>query len=79
MITKKTIANKLLAYLQSQLSLSELTDWAEKSLKDSSYEDDNFHSIRNIGVRTASELDHLKEELLFFIQKYVCFIKIILS
>jgi len=47
MITKKTIADKLLAYLQSQLSLVELTDWAEKSLKDPSYEDDNFHTIRN--------------------------------
>jgi len=48
MITKKTIADKLLAYLKHQLSLSELTDWAEKSLKDSSYEDDNVHTIRNI-------------------------------
>lgn len=48
MITKKIIADKLLAYLKHQLSLSELTDWAEKSLNDSSYEDDEFHTIRNI-------------------------------
>lgn len=48
MITKKMIADKLLAYLQHQLSLAELTDWAEKSLRDSSYEDDNSHTIRNI-------------------------------
>ena len=48
MITKKIIADKLLAYLQHQLSLEELTDWAELSLKDSSYEDDNFHTIRNV-------------------------------
>lgn len=47
MITKKIIANKLLAYLQHRLSLEDLTDWAEQSLMDSSYEDDNFHTIRN--------------------------------
>jgi len=46
-ITKKIIANKLLAYLQHRLSLEDLTDWAEQSLMDSSYEDDNFHTIRN--------------------------------
>ena len=47
MITKKIIADKLLAYLQHKLSIDELTDWAEQSLLDSSYEDDNFHTIRN--------------------------------
>ena len=48
MITKKTVADKLIAYLQHQLSLEELTDWAEQSLKDASYVDDNFHTIRDI-------------------------------
>ena len=48
MITKKIIADKLLAYLKHQLSLSELTDWAEKSLNESGYEDDQFDTIRNI-------------------------------
>jgi len=48
MITKKTIADKLLAYLQHQLSLEGLTDWAEQSLRDASYEDDNLHTIRNV-------------------------------
>jgi hypothetical protein len=48
MITKKTIANKLLAYLQHQISLEQLTDWAEQSLNNSSYDDDNFHTIRNV-------------------------------
>ena len=47
MITKKIIANKLLAYLQHRISLGDLTDWAEQSLMDSSYEDDNFQTIRN--------------------------------
>jgi hypothetical protein len=48
MITKKTIADRLLAYLKHQISLTELTDWAEESLIDSSYEDDDSHTIRNV-------------------------------
>ena len=47
MITKKIIANKLLAYLQHQMSLTDLVEWAEQSLLDSSYEDDKTHTIRN--------------------------------
>ena len=47
MITKKIIANKLLAYLQHQMSLSDLVDWSEQSLLDSAYEDDETHTIRN--------------------------------
>ena len=47
MITKKIIADKILAYLQHRMSIDELTDWAERSLFNSSYEDDKFHTIRN--------------------------------
>jgi hypothetical protein len=52
MITKKLIAEKLLAYLQHHLSLQELEDWAEKNLMDGSYEDYGFHTkilYRNFG------------------------------
>ncbi len=48
MITKKIIAEKLLAYLQHHLLSSELVDWAEKQLLEASYEDDHLHTIRNI-------------------------------
>ncbi len=48
MITKKTIADRLLAYLKHQISLTQLTDWAEQSLNDSSCEDDDSHTIRNV-------------------------------
>jgi hypothetical protein len=48
MTTKKAIADKLLAYLKHQISLTQLTDWAEKALTDSSYEDDDSHTIRNV-------------------------------
>ena len=51
MITKKIIAEKLLAYLQHRLSLEDLVNWAEESLIDNNYEDDNFHTIRNTLAR----------------------------
>lgn len=47
MITKKIIADKLLAYLQHRLSLEDLVNWAEQALIESSFEDDNSHTIRN--------------------------------
>ena len=47
MITKKIIADKLLAYLQHRLSLEDLVNWAEQALMNSFYEDDNSHTIRN--------------------------------
>jgi hypothetical protein len=47
MITKKIVADKLLAYLQHRITLADLVDWAEHSLIDSSYEDDKDHIIRN--------------------------------
>ena len=47
MVTKKIIADKILAYLQHQLSLSELVAWAENTLTLSQYYDDNKHTTRN--------------------------------
>ena len=47
MITKKIIADKLLAYLQHQMTLSDLVAWAEQSRMKGDYEDDKFHTIRN--------------------------------
>ncbi len=47
MITKKIIADKLLAYLQHRMSLTDLVDWAEQNLMKGAYEDDKSHTIRN--------------------------------
>lgn len=47
MITKKIIADKLLAYLQHHLSLADLVQWAEQSLVKGFYDDDDAHTIRN--------------------------------
>lgn len=48
MISKKTIAAKLLAYLQHSISLPEIVDWAEQAILKAHYEDDAAHTIRNI-------------------------------
>lgn len=40
MITKKTIADQLLVYLQHYLSSAALVDWAENTLTEGNYEDD---------------------------------------
>jgi len=51
MISKKTIAAKLLAYLQHRTSLAEVVAWAEQALLDADYKDDSAHTIRNILAR----------------------------
>jgi len=48
MITKKTIAAKLLAYLQHRTTLAEVVAWAEQALLDADYKDDSSNTIRNI-------------------------------
>ena len=48
MITKKVIANKLLAHLQHRVSLADVVAWAEQTLLDTDYKDDSAHTIRNI-------------------------------
>jgi hypothetical protein len=47
MITKQTVANKLLSYLQHQLTLADLVDWSEQCLMNGGYDDDDKHTIRN--------------------------------
>ena len=48
MITKKIIAYKLLSYLQNRLSLEDLVSWAENTLLEAHFEDDNFHTTRDV-------------------------------
>jgi len=54
MITKKVIANKLLAHLQHRVSLAEVVAWAEQTLLDTDYKDDSAHTIRNILAQLGS-------------------------
>ena len=50
MVTKKIIANKILAYLRHRLSLEELVDWAENTLVSLEYkeEEEDQHVVRNV-------------------------------
>ena len=54
MITNRIIADKLLAYLQHRTSLAEVVSWAEHALLEANYEDDSFHTIRNILAQLGS-------------------------
>ncbi len=48
MITKKIIAEKLLAFLQHRTSLAGVVAWAEQAVLDADYKDDDTYTIRNI-------------------------------
>ncbi len=47
MITKKIIADKILAYLQHRMSFNDLVYWAEQNLLKGDYEGDKNKTIRN--------------------------------
>jgi hypothetical protein len=43
-----------LNYLHHRISLAELVSWSEQSLIEPNYEDDLFHTIRNILAQLAA-------------------------
>jgi hypothetical protein len=45
MITRETVAKKLGDYLQGDLALNELVDWAEKSIAEGEFEDSELVEI----------------------------------
>ncbi len=47
-ITKKTLANMLIKYINRRIDLAELVDWAEEMIKASDFEDKNFELLRDI-------------------------------
>ena len=54
MITKKDISEKVLEHLQHHITLVEIVDWAEETLMNNNFEDDNAHTVRNILARIGS-------------------------
>lgn len=52
-ITKKTVAEKILDYLHHKITLVQLVDWSENSLMDGEFEDINFDLIKDILSRLA--------------------------
>ena len=54
MITNKTIAEKVLQYLQHHITLQEIVHWAEDALMSNNFQDEDSHTIRNILARLGS-------------------------
>ena len=52
-ITKKTVAEKILDYLHHNITLAQLVDWSENSLMDGEFEKTNFDLIKDILSRLA--------------------------
>ena len=50
-ITRQLAADKLAAYLQHDLSLADLVDWAESAMMDAELERQHFSAIRDVVAR----------------------------
>lgn len=51
LITRKTVAEKLAAYLQHELSLDNLVAWAESAMMDGEFDPVYFSTIRDVVAR----------------------------
>jgi hypothetical protein len=47
-ITKKTVANKLAAYLRHDLPLGDLVDWAENSIQEGAFNEEDAKTIASV-------------------------------
>ncbi len=52
-ITSRSLADMLTGYLRHELSISELTDWAEQAMMEGEFADENYETIRDIVSRPA--------------------------
>jgi len=50
-INKKTIADKLAAYLHQKISLSELVSWAESAMMEEDFDEQQINSLREVVAR----------------------------
>jgi hypothetical protein len=50
-IDNHIVAEKLNAYLQHQITLSQLVDWAENAVFDGEFENKNLHTTRDVVAR----------------------------
>ena len=48
MITKQSIAMRLLAYMKHEINLSQLVNWAENAIKEGGFEPGNESEIRKV-------------------------------
>ena len=58
MITREMVSEKLLAYLDDQLSLNQIVEWADQVMRDGHFApDSNIESLVNI-VMCLAETEH---------------------
>ena len=50
-ITSGEVVSRLTAYLQHELALDELVDWAEEAMMEGEFEEDRFGAIRDVVSR----------------------------
>lgn len=50
-ITRQLVADKLAAYLQHDLSLTDLVDWAESAMMDAEFERQHLSATRDVIAR----------------------------
>ena len=51
LITRQVVADKLAAYLQHELSLAGLVDWAETAIMDGEFDPQHLTAIRDVVAR----------------------------
>jgi len=50
-LTRKKVAQALIDYLDHRITLSELVDWAESTMMEADFEEQNFEVVRKIVSR----------------------------
>ena len=50
-ITTEVVAEKITAFLQHELSINDLVDWAERAMLDGEFADEHYETIRDIVSR----------------------------
>jgi cobyrinic acid a,c-diamide synthase len=50
-ITKKTVADKIAAYLHHEITLAQLVDWAENALMDGELAEGDAHTLSTVLAR----------------------------
>ncbi len=51
LLTRKALVDMLIKYINREIDLSALIDWAEDMIKEADFEDENFELIRDILAR----------------------------
>jgi hypothetical protein len=50
-ITKRTVADKIAAYLHHEMTLAQLVDWAERALMDGQFSEPDAHTLAQVVSR----------------------------